>query len=147
MFYEPVPFEFLYTNESNPQVIVSVDSIPAVCAGLSCDFTYETATSSISSLSLSGTTLTITGTSLPTTDLQRVVFSNNDCVVSSSSSTEIVCEVTTIAGTNWFAEVYDSYGKIPYDSSYTTGLDVSLTITSVSPNTDLNEYGGTLLTI
>ena len=40
IFYEPVPFEFLYTNETSPQVIVSVDGIEAVCDSLECNYNY-----------------------------------------------------------------------------------------------------------
>jgi len=40
IFYEPVPFEFLYTEESSPQVIVSIDGVEAVCHSLDCDYNY-----------------------------------------------------------------------------------------------------------
>ncbi len=40
IFYEPVPFEFLHTEESSPQVIVSIDGIEAVCHSLKCDYNY-----------------------------------------------------------------------------------------------------------
>ena len=38
LFYEPVPFEFLYTQESEPQVIVNVAGIEAVCSSLDCGY-------------------------------------------------------------------------------------------------------------
>jgi len=40
IFYEPVPFEFLVTEESEPQVIVHVDGIEAVCHSLDCGYQY-----------------------------------------------------------------------------------------------------------
>jgi hypothetical protein len=40
IFYEPVPFEFLYTNEKSPQVIVSIEGIEAVCDSLNCNYNY-----------------------------------------------------------------------------------------------------------
>lgn len=61
IFYEPVPFEFLHTAETKPQVIVSVDGIEAVCASLACDYTYVAAQAQIDSFSLTGTQLSIVG--------------------------------------------------------------------------------------
>ena len=40
LFFEPVPFEMLRTYETQPQLIVSVGDLPAVCHNLTCDFTY-----------------------------------------------------------------------------------------------------------
>jgi hypothetical protein len=40
LFYEPIPFEMLKTYETEPQVIVKVKDLPAVCHNLTCDFTY-----------------------------------------------------------------------------------------------------------
>jgi hypothetical protein len=40
LFYEPIPFDFLYTNETSPQVIVHVDGIEAVCDSLNCNYEY-----------------------------------------------------------------------------------------------------------
>lgn len=40
LFYEPIPFEMLRTYETEPQLIVSVGNLPAVCHNLTCDFTY-----------------------------------------------------------------------------------------------------------
>lgn len=40
LYYDVVPFEMLRTVETKPQVIVTVDGLPAVCHNLTCDFTY-----------------------------------------------------------------------------------------------------------
>jgi hypothetical protein len=40
LFYEPIPYEFLYTPELKPQVIVSVDGLEAACDSLNCGYTY-----------------------------------------------------------------------------------------------------------
>ena len=53
IFYEPMPFEYLYTNESSPQIIVSVDGIEAVCDSLQCNYNYISPTAQITSFSLS----------------------------------------------------------------------------------------------
>ncbi len=77
IFYEPIPFDFLYTNESMPQVIVSVDGIPAVCVSLNCGYVYEAPVAQITAFSLSGSTLTIQGTGF--SNIQAVMFSHVNC--------------------------------------------------------------------
>ena len=67
LFYDPIPFEWLYTNESTPQVIVTIDGQIAICASLQCGYTYTGTPPLITGFSLNGLTLTITGTSLATT--------------------------------------------------------------------------------
>ena len=87
LMYEPVPFEFLYTAETEPQVFVTVDGLPAVCGSLYCNYTYIEPTGLISSFSVSGTTLTIIGSDLPTTNIESIHFSNSECEVSSATDT------------------------------------------------------------
>jgi hypothetical protein len=66
--FEPVPLEFLTSDSSTPQVLVTVDGLIALCANLNCDYTYTDTEQTVSTQSLSSTgELTITGTSLPTT--------------------------------------------------------------------------------
>jgi hypothetical protein len=40
LFYEPIPFEMLKTFETKPQVMMTINKLPAVCHNLTCDFTY-----------------------------------------------------------------------------------------------------------
>jgi hypothetical protein len=40
LFYEPIPFEWLKTHETQPQLIVSVNGEPAVCHNLTCGYAY-----------------------------------------------------------------------------------------------------------
>lgn len=68
IYYDVIPFEMLRTDEVNPQVIVKVDDIAAVCSGLACDFVYEPSTALITSFTVTGSTIDITGTTLPTAD-------------------------------------------------------------------------------
>ena len=49
LFFQPVPLEMLYTSATKPQVLVTVDGMPALCANLNCDFVYEETTSVIDS--------------------------------------------------------------------------------------------------
>ena len=50
-----IPFEMLYTAEENPQVIVTVEDMPAVCASLNCDYTYIENNVTISDFTFDGT--------------------------------------------------------------------------------------------
>jgi hypothetical protein len=58
----------IYTDETQPQVLVTVNSMPAVCESLACGYAYTEPTSEVSAVSLDGTGLivSITGTNLPT---------------------------------------------------------------------------------
>jgi hypothetical protein len=144
LFYEPVPFEFLYTIEDKPQVIVSIDGIEAVCDSLDCGYNYVAPTSLITGFTYDGATLTITGTDFTST-IQSVKFSHIDCTNIQSTSTQITCQVTAVAG-SWSPIVTDASGLIPIDAS-ATPISVSLTVSSVSPSASLNPFGGTILTI
>jgi hypothetical protein len=86
-------------------------------------------------------TFIITGTSLPTGSDVNVAFSNLTCTISSISSTQIVCSLSRspVCGT-WSIEVSDSNGLIPLDPSISPRY-FPITVTSVSPNTDLNPAG------
>lgn len=78
LFYEPLPFEFLYTYETEPQVIVNVAGIEAVCDSLDCGYKYVPPTSLITAISFSGSTLTITGTNF-SSSIQSIIFSHIEC--------------------------------------------------------------------
>ena len=78
IFYEPVPFEFLYTEESSPQVIVSIDGVEAVCHSLNCDYNYVQPASLITNVVLDGNTLSITGTNF-STSIKKIEFSHVEC--------------------------------------------------------------------
>lgn len=40
ILYEPLPFEFVRTNETEAQVLVTVDGMPAVCSCNYCGYSY-----------------------------------------------------------------------------------------------------------
>jgi hypothetical protein len=40
LWFEPVPLEMLYTPAQKPQVLVTVNGIPAVCPAQNCDYSY-----------------------------------------------------------------------------------------------------------
>jgi hypothetical protein len=35
-----IPGDYFFTREDYPQILVTIDDMPAVCTGLLCDFTY-----------------------------------------------------------------------------------------------------------
>lgn len=78
--FEPVGMEFLYTDATSPQVLVNIDGLPAVCPNLNCDFAYVQATALITNQAydINSKVLTVTGTSLPITDL-TVSFGGAKC--------------------------------------------------------------------
>lgn len=92
IFYEVIPFEMLYTNEENPQVIVTVNNMPAACVNLSCDYVYADPPALITGQTVSGNTVTIDGTNLPTTDISDTI-AGTDCQVTSVTDTQLVCEL------------------------------------------------------
>ena len=49
MFFEPIPHDMLYTNVQGPQVLVTIDDLPAACADVNCDYDYTTVSASVSS--------------------------------------------------------------------------------------------------
>lgn len=63
ILYEPLPFEFVRTNETQAQVLVSVDGLPAVCACNYCGYNYTQASAQITGYSLNAAqnSLTIDG--------------------------------------------------------------------------------------
>lgn len=144
LFYEPIPYEFLYTIETEPQVIVSVEGVEAVCASLTCGFNYIDALSEVTGYSLSGNTLTVTGTAF-TNDIESITLSNIACKsIQYVSDTELTCTITSVAGSS-APIVISKQGLIP--NVFGDNIEVGLTMNSVSPNTNLNPYGGTKLTI
>lgn len=139
IFYENVPFEFLYTAEQMPQVEVMVNGVPAVCSGLECGFGYFTSSYEVTDVSLSGLDLTITGT-LPTS-VNSIEFGNVDCDDIVSDGSTITCTLSDepTAGV-WYPIVKDDYGIIP-TATTCPSTTVNLVIDSISPDTELNSLG------
>ena len=100
----------------------------------------------ITSQTLSGDTLTIGGTNLPTTDV-RVRFANSECSEVTASATEITCTLNfSAAAGSWSVRVSDANGLTPLATDVTL-IDVGLTVDSVAPSTGLNQLGGDILTL
>ena len=75
VFYDVIPFEQIFTADVSPAIRVKVDGMPVLCKSTHCTYTYEALPSLITDFSVSGSTVTITGTDLPV-EISKVVFSN-----------------------------------------------------------------------
>lgn len=137
------------TSITKPQVELTVDGIEGSCANLNCDYEYTTPAGEITSQSVSGLSVSVSGTSLPTTGVS-VVFGGAPCSSSSISAqtTSLTCtlEHEPYGGIGLNVEVYDENGLIPIGTG-ASGIDISVTVSGISPSTDLNQLGGNTLTI
>jgi hypothetical protein len=151
LWYEPVPFEMLKTYETKPQVIVSVDGAPAVCHNLTCDYTYVDAVGEVTSFTFNAGagTVSITGTSFDISPITEVKFAMAKCTVDPAtlSATNIDCTLDKepTCGT-FIPKVLAEMGKIPTNAAV-VGAEVACTVTSVTPATGLNLFGGDNITI
>jgi hypothetical protein len=148
VYYPVIPFEMIFTDETQPQVLVTVDDLPAVCKGLACGYAYTDPQSEVTAVSLSGMEVSLTGTGLPTTDI-TVTIASEPCTVDMSTNTDtsITCTIANqlMAG-KWSPRIIGPSGKVPVSASLTR-LEVALTITDVQPRANHNPGGGDLCTI
>ena len=114
IYYKVIPYEFIYTDETTPQVLLSIDTpttdnpgayLDAVCAKLACGYTYVEPDAEVLTMTVSSLDVSFTGTSMPL-DLTSVTIGYTDCVIVSSSDTAISCTLATplFAGT-WIPEI------------------------------------------
>lgn len=94
-FYEPIPFEWLRTHETKPQLIVSVNGEPAVCHNMTCDYNYTIPVGEVTGFTYTAATkqLVITGIDLPPTigNVSKVMFAKSPCIVSAADNTSLTC--------------------------------------------------------
>ncbi|XP_048585401.1 fibrocystin-L isoform X2 [Nematostella vectensis] len=164
MFLRPIPGDMLRVAEPNPQVRVSVDSIPSSCSSRKCTFQYNpSATPTLTSISptagTSGTELTINGTGFSATPQDNIVnIGETPCNVTSSTSTLITCtlghahgglrEVSVRVQNKGFA-VYKNSQRVrrsTYRGSSKLMFEYLITVISVTPNIG-SIAGGTRVTI
>lgn len=152
LFYEPMPFEFIRTYEEEPQLIVTVNDIPAVCHNLSCNFTYTEPVGEITAFTYDHTTkkVVITGTELPSalTDISSVNFAHTHCTIDKStlSDTNIECVLDEDPTCGDHVPILTSLlGIIPVNDAV-SGETITCTLTSLYPDSSLNLLGGDNLT-
>ena len=76
--------------------MIKVNGIEGVCPEFNCDYVYVQSEGQITGQVLSGDTLTITGTNLPTSDV-GVKLANSQCDTVTATATQITCTLTTSA--------------------------------------------------
>ena len=149
--------EFLVSDSQSPPVLVTVDGLEAVCPLLNCDYSYIENVGLITSQggtqgrrlsSLNGKEISITGTDLPTTEI-TVEFGGIECDPETivSDGTTISCTLLNYpaAGT-WNVNLSGPNGRINLDP-LVSEISVDLVVDSVTPNTNLNQNGGDVLTL
>jgi hypothetical protein len=151
LFWEPIPFELLKTYETEPQVIISVDGLPAVCHSMDCGFKFVEAIGAMTTFTFDEATfeLVITGVALPAEeDISFVRFADANCVVDPATLTTetIICTLDRDpAGGDWQPTLMSLKGTIPLDLAAPT-VTITTTLTVVTPDTGLNTQGGDILT-
>ena len=75
LYYDYIPFDYLFTDETTPQVIVDIGGMPALCTSLDCGYSYEAPSAELTDMTVNEADLTvvITGTSLPD-EIESVVI-------------------------------------------------------------------------
>ena len=96
------------------------DDVPALCVGLACDFQYDTPDALITSYTIIGTELRISGEFLPE-DITQIEMAYIGCTVGSATSNSaslIVCQLDhEIPAGKWLPEVYAAEGMVKLDEA------------------------------
>jgi hypothetical protein len=146
--YDVIPFEMLKTFETKPQLIVTVNNLPAVCHNLTCDYTYIEPTGEISSFTYDEATkvLTVEGSAFPAnlTDIASLEFALTECPIDNATYTETHIECTLVSDPtvgSWKPILMSNMGLIPNADS-AAAVTIAATLTTATPGTDLNLLGG-----
>lgn len=96
---------------------MEINGLEALCANANCDYEYVVPSSDITSFTVSGTDVSITGTSLPTSDL-TVEFGGATCGTVSSDGTTATCTLShEPRGGDHLIEMRDVNGLVPISAS------------------------------
>jgi len=153
LFYEPIPFEMLKTYETEPQVIVTVDGLPAVCHNLTCNFTYIAAVGEVTAFTFTESTrrLSLTGTSFPTnsSDIRSIEFAKSECVLDTSTltSTSLQCTLATDPTCGTHLPILTSILGVVPNSASLASSSIACSVSGLTPTGSINLLGGDNLTI
>jgi len=88
----------LRTYETKPQLLVTVDDLPAVCKNLTCDYSYILPEGNVTSFTYTESTkkLVISGVGLPSnvTNITYVEFAQSMCTIDTATLTNTTIECT-----------------------------------------------------
>jgi len=142
----------LKTYETKPQLMVSVDGLPAVCHNLTCDFMYTAPVGQVTGFTFDAGTkkVKLTGTDLPAkaTDIQKIMFAMSECTVDAEtlSATNIDCTLVKEPTCGDHAPTLTTQlGNIPHAEGLTK-ITVTCTITKLHPIANLNLLGADNIT-
>lgn len=150
LVWDVIPGEYFFTRETEPQVKVTVDDMPALCTGMACSYRYAEGSSLITSFSIGGsssTELTIFGSNFATP--QKIEMGLLECsnIVVAASADQITCDLADeLPAGNWYPIVTEALGKVRIDETV-AAESVPLGNIVVQPSYDLNPFGGELLKI
>ena len=145
LVWQVIPGEYFYTRETNPQVIVQIDGMPALCTGLLCDFTYYEGASVVTAFTLSGRSLSITGDQLETP--LKVEMGYLECSNVQATGSQITCDLEgDLPAGSWYPVVTEAHGKVRVADNVAPKV-VALVISSVAPKETINPAGGDIVTI
>lgn len=151
LMFEPVPLEMIRENSQTPFIDAKISGLQALCKNRNCGFTYVAPTAEITGASYdAGTrTITIDGTGLATSvdQIREIVLQRVPCLqITTVSDTQTTCvlEYAPPAGSHP-VQYRMLEGQVPINGA--PNIEISLIITGLSPNVQLNNLGGTLLTL
>lgn len=143
----------LKTYEKEPQLIVKVGDLPAVCHNLTCDFSYIQPEGSVTAFTYAEDTkkVTITGVDLPSViaNISSIDFALSSCTVDEATitNTSVECTLTQDPTCGTFKPIYKSvFGIIP-NTEEMAGQSIQCTVASATPVNSLNLLGGDNITI
>ena len=150
LFYEPIPFEMLRTYETEPQLIVTVGNLPAVCHNLTCDFTYTLPEGELTGYTWNEATsrLVLTGTGLPSAaNIRKVEFAKSECTIDTLTATTLECTLDKEPTCGDHLPILTSILGVVPNAGSLVATTVSCTATTIAPAADINLLGGDNLTI
>ena len=121
--------------------------MPALCVGLQCHYGYYDGAGVITGFTWDSSTLAlvITGTDLGTPT--EITMGRIACSNIVASLTQINCDLASdLPAGSWLPIVIEDHGKVVVDGSVSPEV-VTMVISDVQPNTDINPAGGQTLTI
>ena len=142
LFFFPIPYSMFYTPHEKPQLTVTVDGAPGTCewsSDTTCDYEFASVAASITAQTSSSpfTTVTVTGTGLPTTAAEiSADFAGDTCAISNvaADGTGFTCTITSpVAGSHSIKARSAAAGEIKHAG--TTAIEVVHSVTGATPST------------
>lgn len=140
------------TYETTPQVIVTVDGLPAACHNMTCGFTYTKTTTLIKGITYDGSSkkLSLTGYGFPSkaSDMQKIEYAKTPCKIDPSKQSETTMECTLTKEPTCGKHLpfaMSRYGQIPIKEGKAP-KEIKCFVKKIEPATDLNLFGGDNIT-